>query len=282
MQPLCVVFVRHGESENNVLQHQLSREGSGRNYGKLRASDPRLTDKGKVQADLIGKRIATDAKHRVVAVWSSYLSRAVHTCLRISAQLGAHVPVHVKPGIAELGGMYSFVRVGATTDRIEDTQGVFQTAKGMTNAEVLQVMPHATVDHRCDEGWYHSDSVESSHEGLQRAEALKAGIEQFASTPDLVTSPSEGAPSLRTLVIVTHGDFFNVFLDLLRKYSCTGLEHFTVNSSEKVVVPNSSITSFHVTPVHHERHAPPVCHWSLATISDTSHLTPEAASLESS
>jgi len=104
-------FIRHGQSENNLLWEETGSD-EGRN------EDPELTAVGQKQAHLLGKFIHSkdNENHRqknndvardhfqFTHLYSSLMVRSVCTATILSTEIG--MPVHGWPEIHECGGIY--------------------------------------------------------------------------------------------------------------------------------------------------------------------------------
>ncbi len=84
-----LVLVRHGESLGNVADAEARRQGQGRLDLETRDPDTPLSDRGRQQADVLGRAIAgMDPGRRPEVVLSSPYARAAQTAHVVTQRLG--------------------------------------------------------------------------------------------------------------------------------------------------------------------------------------------------
>lgn len=206
-------YVRHGQSENNALW---MKKGSAYE----RVPDPRLTDVGERQADVVSSFLArTDAD---VAEWddvtrsyagfgithcyASLMERAVGTGHKIAAALG--LPLLGWLDIHETGGMFSH---DAETGTSYPEPG---RSRGYLEAHYPQLLLPEGVD---DSGWWNRPR-ESSELAQPRAERVLAQLlNRHGGTDDQV-------------VMVSHGGFFNRLMQAILKSPATERLWFSLNN----------------------------------------------------
>ncbi|CAE7323790.1 unnamed protein product [Symbiodinium natans] len=98
-----LLLVRHGQSKNNILEAE---HGAGKDFNSKRCVDPPLSDLGKLQAQLLGRRLGAQlrrSKQRVRLMCSS-MTRALQTIQPLAEEL--QLPVTVHPDVHEVKGFY--------------------------------------------------------------------------------------------------------------------------------------------------------------------------------
>lgn len=103
--PLHIILVRHGQSENNVLEAECASPAA---YNELRSSDPPLSAIGHQQATLLGARLGAQlceaAAKGQVELRCSTMARALQTAQPLARVLGQ--PVLVDPELVEKWGFF--------------------------------------------------------------------------------------------------------------------------------------------------------------------------------
>jgi broad specificity phosphatase PhoE len=299
------VFIRHGESDNNVLREVL-REEHGRPHDEAlfrqrRKHDPALTALGKLQVRVVAQRVQQEYPN-MSEVWVSFLSRALGTAAAVHEAL-PQTRVRVMSDINECGGSYRFCH---------DTQGLVPEP-GTSRKEVLREHPtftffEPTLEGSEHDGWYKGSGKETHEESHQRAVNLIARIE--AAVADHVAAPSSSPETAPPLVgVITHGDFFRLFLSELlhsNRFADTNDTDDIANSIRRgntskecgpvgasdAWVQNTAITRFSVRPrsssnsssncrtIHADDHdrdaaseASPRAEWRITLFADAQHLT---------
>jgi broad specificity phosphatase PhoE len=299
------VFIRHGESDNNVLREVLREEhGSPHDevlFRQQRNHDPALTALGQLQVRVVAQRVQREYPN-MSEVWVSFLSRALGTAAAVHAAL-PQTRVKVMSDINECGGSYRFCH---------DTQALVPDP-GISRMEVLREYPTFTFFEPTQvgsehEGWYKGSGKETHEDSHQRAMNLIARIEA-AVADHHAAAPSSSPETAPPLVgVITHGDFFRLFLsELLRtnRFAATNEEDMTNRIRQKNTskecgpvgasdawVQNTAITRFSVRPrnsssssscrtLHADNHddhktapeASPRAEWHIALFADAEHLT---------
>lgn len=185
-------YVRHGQSENNAHWMQ-----DGAAY--VRVPDPRLTEVGERQADLVASFLArtdagvaewndasrSNAGFGITHCYASLMERAVGTGHKIAATLG--IPLLGWLDIHETGGMF---RHDAETGTNYPESG---RSRGYLETHYPQlVLPEGVSD----SGWWNRprESVESVQPRAERV--LAQLLDRHGGTDDQV-------------IMVSHGGFFN-------------------------------------------------------------------------
>lgn len=184
------LFVRHAESVNNTLWAEISPDRDA--FFRRRVADAPLTDRGRMQTELVAKRFGVEAPD-VTEIWTSYLQRALDTAATIATSLSS-AKVRVMRDLYEVGGHYAWQ---------EGTGNV--GSPGLRNRDVAAQYPSFDVDPQCEEGWWTGSGPEKEGAAAERAKALvkEIGLQARAGRKD-------------TVIIVTHGDFFNIIVMLLQ------------------------------------------------------------------
>jgi broad specificity phosphatase PhoE len=213
---LTVVFIRHGESENNVLNHKLGPEGE-KLFDTQRVADASLTARGIEQANIVASRVSKEFPNTRL-VLTSYMHRslrtadAVHTAL-VMGQTGSDCLVRVHRDLHEIGGHYT-----------NTPEGKKVGSPGRTSSDVQEEFPHFQLmaDEGCENGWWKSTTKEGSSSSTRRAEALVDMLAREAAT---------GAAG--PVVIITHGDFFRYCMRAmeLRGILKGGLEKWSLRNT---------------------------------------------------
>ncbi len=194
-------FIRHGQSENNVLW---DRTGSsvGRSY------DPELTDVGREQVQVLARFLANKdysvtpgkvdytnaAGFGITHLYTSLMVRAVATGAAIARAL--NIPLIGLESLHEWGGLY--------LDDPETGKPVGQA--GHPRSYFATRYPELVVPESCDEsGWWKCRPYEEPAATVARAERLvQALMAQHGGTTDRVA-------------IISHGGFYNHMLRALFK-----------------------------------------------------------------
>ena len=186
-------FVRHGESENNVMPNQ--------------AHDPSLTEIGKTQAALVADYLAntmnieelvlhpTDSTERAqigkfefTHLYCSPMCRALQTAQPISKALGMKPEVWID--IHEHGGVHLKV------------DGVIHGFGGKTRSEMLAEFPdYVLPDAITEDGWWHPQDGQESID-LCMARAMRAASK-------LRTWARDEKSADDVVIIVTHATFLD-------------------------------------------------------------------------
>ncbi|WP_158263715.1 histidine phosphatase family protein [Deinococcus arcticus] len=90
-----LLLIRHGQSENNVIEHLPD-------YAQRRLPDPPLTPLGRSQAGHTAAHLAAQA-HSVTHLYTSLMTRAVQTAAPFTQALG--LPAHGLAAAYEYGGL---------------------------------------------------------------------------------------------------------------------------------------------------------------------------------
>ncbi|GIX06554.1 MAG: phosphoglycerate mutase [Candidatus Poribacteria bacterium] len=169
-----VYLIRHGESTNNAgLSHQ---------------DDPPLTDRGRIQAQLVAKALeALD----IEMFYCSPMLRALETVRPILRAL--RVPLEVRPELCEHGGL---------GDR--EHNGVRRPIPGPSRSEVLKLVPGATLSEEITEsGWWRFVPADEE-------ELLRFTRRQVEFLWELWQSRHQ--PSAQTIGAVIHGRSGSILL----------------------------------------------------------------------
>jgi 2,3-bisphosphoglycerate-dependent phosphoglycerate mutase len=207
-------FIRHAQSENNVLW-----ERTGDDKG--RKDDPLLTDLGKKQARVLAQFLhygnpsgGYETDHRRPAgfglthLYTSLMKRAVATAAEISLELGLPPVAWVE--FHENGGIY-----------LQDPQtSELNGLPGGTRRFFEQKYPGLLLPDWLDErGWWRSQPYEPEEAHWQRARAvLGALIARHGDTQDRVA-------------VVSHGGFYNTLLKCLMDMQRRDGLWFTMNNA---------------------------------------------------
>ena len=255
-------IVRHGESQNNLLNDQLSFD----DYLQQRFPDPALTELGLRQAEAVADHLAkaTVAEHyrllsegkengyNITRIYCSAMLRAMQTAQPIGQALGIDPEVLID--IHEQGGVF-----------IGDPRGPesIQQAHGITRAQALEQFPGYKLPAEITEnGWWYG-GWEDAASGYARAVRIAAFMHKMAANNR--NSQQEGAVEER-VVLVAQGDFIDALIKALL-HNVPADDHFYVHY-------NTAITRI---DFHEDR-------LLLRYINRTEHFTPElfAASIRES
>ena len=191
---LRVLFVRHAESFNNVL-NLVSHDY----YRANRMADPILTPLGEEQADEVGKHLAEARSGLLQHISEVHVSPTVRT-LETAKPLVRRLPgvkAVVDVDIFEVGGVYN-----------EDELGSVEGQPGLSRSQ-MAAFGYALPDAVTEAGWYNlgCDATahrlkESKEEGRARAARVADRLRQLAASLD----------ERRTIAMVSHGDFIGLLL----------------------------------------------------------------------
>jgi 2,3-bisphosphoglycerate-dependent phosphoglycerate mutase len=192
-----IFFVRHGQSENNVLWARTQSH-----YGRV--PDPILTETGKRQLNYTAQFLdyclsgengsvadpsCNGMESGVVYLFCSLMERSIQSGLIIADRL--NLPLVALPDIHETGGIFSFNPANE-----EYTGMTGSTPAYLHNRYPELVMP---IDLDMDKGW-RSKPFEKNDEVVLRARHLI----------NLLRERHLG--STDTLILVSHGGFYNYFM----------------------------------------------------------------------
>jgi 2,3-bisphosphoglycerate-dependent phosphoglycerate mutase len=207
-------FIRHAQSENNVLWDRTGAD-------KGRKEDPLLTDLGRKQAKALAQFLhygnpwggfETDhlrpAGFELTHLYTSLMRRAVATAAEISLELG--LPPIAWVEFHENGGIY-----------LQDLQtSELNGLPGGTRRFFEQKYPDLQLPEWLDErGWWQSQPYELEEVRWQRARtALNTLIARHGETQDRVA-------------VVSHGGFYNTLLKCLMDMPQREGLWFTMNNA---------------------------------------------------
>lgn len=214
---MLVTLVRHSESTNNTLAASCSNDRSKFETG--RSADPALTDRGVLQAERVGARIA-DENADASVILTSFLHRALRTAaaieLAFEARHGRRPQVIVERDFHEAGGHY---RAGADDDASQkcatpskvasDGSDVyagpglrFVGTPGRTAKQVTDEFPTFQVrpEQLCESGWWRYEGKEPVASSKRRARDVWQRLAEYAR---------EGHQSI---VVVTHGHLYALMM----------------------------------------------------------------------
>ena len=207
-------FVRHGQSANNALW-----ETHG--TGAERSSDPELTEVGYRQAEHVGRFLAQPldearivgrdpqnlAGFGITHVYCSLMVRAVETGTAIARRLG--LSLQAWHDLHEVGGIY-----------LDGEQpGERNGQPGYNRAYLEQRFPHLGLPGTVSEmGWWNRpfESVENRIPRAQRF--VNELFARHGGTDDRV-------------VVVSHGDFYNLMLTVLLALPESEQRWFSLNNT---------------------------------------------------
>ena len=189
-------FIRHGQSTNNANWGM----GDFQNY-----SDPKLTDTGHLQADLLAGFLKENQKRDETAEWnnqnesgfgfthlySSLMVRAVSTAVPISRAI--NIPLYAWSEIHETGGIYS----RAEADEKKGLPG--KPRSYFTEKYPILKLP----DWKDENGWWNRP-YEEKEARKPRAEKVWSEI--------LTRHGDKPGKQEHRIAIISHGGFFNYIL----------------------------------------------------------------------
>jgi len=174
-------FIRHGQSQNNLLWEQ-----SGSNDGRV--VDPLLTEAGEQQAELLAAFLAASGI-RITHLYCSLMERAIATGYRVAEALD--LPLHGWLDIHETGGMFLY-------DKETET---YIPKPGRTRSYLAATYPRLVLpDEVTEDGWWNRP-FEPKELRAPRARRVLA---------QLLASHKSGSDD--GVAIVSHGGFFNYIM----------------------------------------------------------------------
>lgn len=221
-------FVRHGQSENNLLW-----EIHGYELG--RSDDPDLTERGQLQAQAVAGLIASGHPQYpclgnpggfgITHVYSSLMVRAAATGHAIADRLD--LPLTSWPEVHETGGIYHDI----------DDQQVGQPGK--TRSYLKERFPRLILPDWVDEnGWWNRPFEERTERIVRARKVVEQLYERHGGTDDKV-------------VMVSHGGFYNYLLAALMDLPArnpvwyllnnTAISRIDLNKDEVLVVYQNRI-----------------------------------------
>ncbi|MFC4063249.1 histidine phosphatase family protein [Planomonospora corallina] len=151
--PISITAVRHGESESNAAARRAEAEGRALVLPG-RDEDVELTDLGRSQATLLGRRLAAGTPPE--AVWCSPYRRAVRTWELIAAELPAAPEVRLDARLGDRRmGLLSGMNLAAIAERFPQEAEVlvrgedgYRPPEGESFADVIARVREAVGDLR--------------------------------------------------------------------------------------------------------------------------------------
>lgn len=178
-------YIRHGQSQNNVLWEQT---GSS----KGRSIDAELTPLGRQQAETLGQFLhSQNGEFGITHLYTSLMVRAVTTGTIVAQALG--LPLAAWEDLHETGGIY-----------VEDEQtGQCIGQPGNNRAYFEAHYPHLVLPEALDEaGWWNRPFEEREQRQARAQRFLRDLLERHGSGDDRVA-------------VISHGAFYNYFLSAL-------------------------------------------------------------------
>jgi 2,3-bisphosphoglycerate-dependent phosphoglycerate mutase len=231
-------FIRHGQSENNVVMDEVDRD----KYLFHRVADPQLTDKGRRQAERVAKFLihgeATDdydpqnrAGFGLTHLYCSLMSRAIETAIPISRKTG--LPLIAWPDVHENGGVFRAEKQG------EEIIMIGLPGNGRSHFE--RKYPELVIpDDLPEEGWWNREKEPHSHYRIRARSVIERLLEIHGGSEDRVG-------------IVMHGGIFTrlmgVFFDIqaehywLNMNNC-GISRVDVREDGRVMMAYMNKTDF--------------------------------------
>lgn len=206
-------YIRHAQSENNELWDR-----TGSNEG--RSEDPRLTEIGVQQADILAKflahtRFPTGERRdtldlrgfKITHLYSSLMERSVMTGTAISRAIG--VPLQGWIDLHETGGIFLW------DEEKEERVGLPGKAKSFFKHRYPEFMLPESAG---EDGWWNRP-FELDEEQIPRARrVLDRLLEKHGDTEDRVA-------------LVSHGGFFNILMTTLLHLKVEQHAWFSMNNA---------------------------------------------------
>ncbi len=207
-------FIRHGQSENNILYDQ-----TGSYHG--RSVDPELTDMGRQQAKLLAQFLShcepdfdpnqRDPQNRsgfgIMHLYTSLMVRAIDTAAPVAEALG--LPLVAWIDLHERGGIY-----------INDPEtGEPIGLPGLNGAELSARCPRLILSDSVDpSGWWNRPFETPEQWPIRARRFLLELIERHGRTTDRVA-------------VISHGGFYNQMLTELLKMPYSDNLWFELNNT---------------------------------------------------
>ena len=190
-----IIFVRHGESENNVISEDKADVENSRDFELRRSADPSITSLGRSQVARAGERLAQRGLS-VERVYCSFLQRALQSAEILCSFLPS-AAIHLDADRFEVGGCY----------KLGDASNEFRVVRGITPREAMARFPGVVIPKEysdsVDDAWYRGTTKETWSEGVARAHRVMRWMQGLA-----LERPT-GAH-----VVVAHGDFLNALVQI--------------------------------------------------------------------
>jgi len=170
-------FIRHAETENNVLGEQL--RGDKDEYNRRRAADPKLSATGYEQVQSLEMHAALQPLFQKILkpgvsidLYSSPLRRAIETAAPLQAFLPGNPVIRVRPDLTEVGGL-----------RCANAEGEVQRFPGLNAEQITAEYPSLALD--CtevpEEGWaasqpFEDRTVEGEENSMRRVKRITRWI----------------------------------------------------------------------------------------------------------
>jgi 2,3-bisphosphoglycerate-dependent phosphoglycerate mutase len=203
---LQIYFIRHGQSENNVVMDEVERD----EYLFHRVTDPQLTNKGKRQAELAASFLVHgegidgyDPQNRagfgLTHLYCSLMTRAVETALPISRQTG--LPLIAWPDVHENGGVFRAEK--------QDESFVWIGLPGKGRSHFVNNYPELVIpEDLAEEGWWNREKEPHSHYSVRARSIVDQLLERHGGTDDRVAIVMHGGIFTRII-----GTIFNIQVD---------------------------------------------------------------------
>ena len=212
-----IIFVRHGQSENNVISLDKLAVERTRGFELARSADPSVTDIGRSQISRAAEHLAQRGLF-VERIYCSFMQRALQSTEIIQSYFPSAV-IHLGVDLFEVGGMY----------KLDGASNEFRVEKGITPRVAMErwpgvVIPKEIGKNELDDAWYRGTTKETHSEGVARAHRVVRWMQELS----LETSMTS------TRIVITHGDFLNTLVKVVDPSSVDGC------------VRNGSLTRFDV------------------------------------
>lgn len=194
-------FIRHGQSQNNAIWDETA------GFDGKRLSDPALTPKGVLQAQLAGHflgqqsleipRNRTDVQNRngfgLTHLYCSLMERAIQTGVILSEVL--QIPLVGVPELHEVGGIY--------LETLSDGLPVYSIEHGLLPGEIQARYPSLKLSGLIDDkGWWRGGREERNALLPRACRIVEMLKDRHAGTEDRVG-------------IITHGGIFSYLFRVL-------------------------------------------------------------------
>ena len=196
-------FIRHGQSQNNVKMDEVDRK----DYLFERVEDPKLTDIGKCQAELVAQYLnrpepegGNDLQNRngfgLTHLYCSLMTRAIQTALPISHETG--LPLVAWPEVHENGGVFLAKK--------QDEEILWMGLPGKGRSYFETNFPELIIPETLpEEGWWNKDKEPREEYSIRARSIVDRLLEEHGGTHHRVGIVMHGGIFSRII-----GAFFNI------------------------------------------------------------------------
>jgi 2,3-bisphosphoglycerate-dependent phosphoglycerate mutase len=242
---LQLYFIRHAQSQNNHIMDSVDRK----DYLFQRVEDPKLTEKGLRQADLVGAYLArpeaedgNDPQNRIgfglTHLYCSLMTRAVQTALPIARETG--LPLVAWPEVHENGGVF-------LAEKVED-EIIWNGLPGKGRSYFETHFPELIIpDDLPEEGWWNREKEPRDQYIIRAKSIVDRLLEEHQGTDHRVGIVMHGGIFSRILAAIfemeSHAVWFHMNNTAISRFNIRDNGRVTFSYMNNVThLPNDLIT----------------------------------------